>query len=146
MRARGDDERGVDVDVHDLEPAGYGVLRDGRARSQQSGVVEDAVQSPVFATYGVDQNRRRVFAGVLEIGGDDHGTCLGAGLDEIEHGLQFAFSAPKEHNIRTVLGIGQRRRSPDAVSGARHQDDPASEKIGSRGVCPVSFSGHAACS
>ena len=81
------------------------------AWTQQPGVVENAVQSPVLATYGVVENGRRVFAGVLKVGGDDHGTCLGACLDEIEYGLEFAFGAPEEHHVRTVLGIGQRRRA-----------------------------------
>ena len=103
----GEQEGRVEIHLDDTQPLHRVVVRDGRERPQQAGVVKETVETAqlrrdIFRQLPVVVRRRafqihRVDGRLRPTGGDDF----------VVHGLQLGRGAPEEDDGRAVGGEGR---------------------------------------
>src|SRR5690606_29928033 len=126
----GEQEGGVDVDLHDLLPCAGLVVGDGGALAQLAGIVEQAVEAAEFRHEGVGDRLVVRLAGPGQVQGLDHRLRQPGGDDAVVDRLQLGGGAPGEDHRGAVTGVGEARGAADAVAGAGDQDDAPRQQVG----------------
>ncbi len=123
-------ELGVDIDLHDLLPAGVAGVGDRAPVAQQRGIVQNAIQAGKFPA----EAGREVGVAVLGGGGQIH--FYNGGLRSAAASISSYTASsllpvrPSSSTVAPCAGVAECGAAADAVAGAGDQNSLAREQIG----------------
>ena len=129
----GQDERRVDVDVHDLEPRRHVVMRDRRAVTEQRGDVGKAVEPAEFLADRLGQRVVCGGVGLFEVERRDRRPRAAGGDDRVVNRLELASRTARSGHLCAEPRAALCERAADAATRAGDQDHAVGERVASSG-------------
>src|SRR5690606_21316481 len=134
QQGAGQHEHGVDVDLHDAHEVVAGQLFQRRARADDGGVVQQAVEAAELGFDGGGQLVVLVRQGGFQVEGDHHRLRMAGGLDLVIDLVEVLFGLAQQQHGGAVGGEGPGGGGADAAAGAGDQDHAALEQVGAGAV------------